>query len=443
MKAKEIVLLIFIIVAGIIFYQVKTGNIIEDWNLDFAFDLEEFTYEESEVIEPPLPASLRVINAHGNVIVQGADTDRITLTLEKRIWRRTEEEAGKIAERLHPIVSKDESRVTISTNRDELRSRRMHIGFYRGFETDLSLTVPQNMTVDIENRYGLAKAVQVGSTSINNPHGQVAVSQVEGKLRVTNSYEDVDVEGVHSACDLESRHSNLRARDIEGEMTIDQSHGLVRLWRIGQKITLSGPHTEVIGEDLPGLLDIRNSYEKISLRRVGPTKIEGHHSPVEVDDVNGDLDITDNYDSADLRNIRGNIKVSGNNLSVSGKNLTGENISVSSSYEKIELVNFAGRTTVRNSHGDVVLTPLALTGPLDVACNNSAITLYWPEGGPYPFAAQTKNGDVLWRVPGEISVEEKNHLTTARAFLDLSGKPSIKLDTTYNDIRIEPGFPAK
>ena len=431
MKAKEIVLLIFIIAAGVFFYHAKTGKIQVDWDLgDYIYlDFQKFTFEESQVIEPPFPTFLKVINAHGNVEIQGEESDKITVTLEKRIWRRNEAEAKEVAEKLRLVSSKGDLAVTLTTNRDEFRKKN--------FETNFRISVPLNMDIDITNRHGLVKTSQVGNAAIHNLHGKVVASEVNGELRIENSHEDIELEGIGSRCELRTKHSTISAKLVEGGMAIEQSHGFIRLQKVGQKITIDSTHTEIVGEDLAGPLDIRNSYEKISLVRVGPTKIEGHHSTIEADDVSGDLEIRDNYESANLSNVWGNLKILGKNLAVSGKNIVGEEIYISNSYENVELFDFSGKTTVLSSHGDVILDPLPLTGPIEVRCAYSAITFYWPEGEQYPLEAQTKNGDIYWRLPGEIAIEEKDNLSVARAFLDLKEKPRVLLFTTYSDIRIE------
>jgi hypothetical protein len=222
-------------------------------------------------------------------------------------------------------------------------------------------------------------------------------------------------------------------------MQIEQAYGLVKLQDVGQKIVIDGLHSEIDGQDLPGPLDIRNSYERVALRRVGPTKIEGHHSAVEANDVNGDLEISDNYETISLGNIKGNLRVTGKSVTVVGTQIVGGEIYISSSYEAISLSDFAGKTTILSSHGDVTLTPLPLTGPIEVRCDYAPIIFYWPGDDSYPLEAQTKSSDIYWRLAGSPTIEEKDGLTTARAFSDVVGKPRILLVTTYDEIRIEKG----
>jgi hypothetical protein len=443
MKAKEIVLLIFIIIVGVFFYHAKTGKIYVDWNLDefIGLDLEESTSQESQVIEPPFPPAFKVTNAHGDVEIQGTESDKITITLLKTAWRKNAEKAKEILDNLHLVIARDDQAVALTTNRDQLESRRRYFGVNRGFETTFRISVPLNMSVEVTNSHGLVRVAKVGKTTVRNPHGEIVAAEVTGELQIENSYEDVKLSGLSSACQIKSGHSSIFVDTVQGDLRIDTSYGTVQLKKAAQKVVVDGSHAEVIGEDLSGPLDIRNSYEKISLLRVGPTKIEGQHSEIEADDVSGGLEIRDNYESVNLNNIRGNLNISGNNLSILGKNVVGEEIYISSSYENIELVDFSGKTKVLQSHGDVILDPLPLTASIEVQGEYAPITLYWPAGEQYPLEAQTKNSEIQWRLPGEITVEEKDSLSVARAFLDLKEKPRIMLTTTYGDILFEPGSP--
>jgi DUF4097 and DUF4098 domain-containing protein YvlB len=431
MKAKEIILLIFIIAVGVFGYHVQSGKIDVTWDEIFDFDFNEYAYEETQVIEPPLPASLRVLNAHGQVEVQGTETDRITFTFTERIRRNNEERAREVADKLHPVITKDDSAVIISTNRSEFRRRN--------FDTDFRITVPSGTAVEVTNSYGPARADQVGETMIDNRHGKVTATNIQGGVVVENSYEDVEISGIQSNCTVRSNHSDIKARSVEGEVNIENSYGLVDLRGGSQRVTITGPHCEILGEDLSGPVEVRNTYEKITLRRVGPVRIDGDHSSLEASDISGDVEIIDTYAAVRLASIRGNLRLDGKHVEMTGRDIVGERIFVSSTYEDINLTDFSGKTTIVLSHGDITLTPLLLTGPLEVRATYSPITLFWPGEGRYPFEAETKSSDINWQLPGDVSIEQKNGSTTAKGFTDVSDAPRIQLFTTYGDIRVERG----
>ena len=431
MKAKEIILLLFIIAAGVFFFHVQTGKIDLVWDDFIAFDFNEYTYQETQVIEPPLPASLKVLNSHGQVDIVGAETDRITFIFEKTVWRRNEEKAREVADRLHPVVTKGDTNVTITSNRSEFKRRN--------FETNFRITVPAGLAVEVTNSYGPVKADRVGETAIDNPHGEVTVTQIQGGALIENSYEDVKVSGLTSNCTIKSRHSDISLKEVAGEVNIDNSYGMVDLRNVSLRATITAPHTEIWAEDVTGPLEVRNSYEKISLRRVGPSRLEGSHSGVDAQVVNGNLEITDSYEPTVLKSVRGNLQINGEHISVSAGDVVGETIYISTSYEDVTLTDFAGQTTVLLSHGDVTLTPLPLTGPLEVRATYSPIRFYWPGEERYPVEAQTKSSEIFWNIPGSVSTEENDSLTFLRAFTEITDKPRIVLSTTYGDIEIEKG----
>ncbi len=432
MKAREIIALVLIIAAGIFFTHLKTGKLRFDLEDYVAFDWNAYTFEESGEIESPFPSVLNIINAHGSVEIEGVTGDKFTFTLKKKIWRRNEEKARQVALSLHPVIKRDGSTLYLSTNREEFKKRN--------FETSFLITCPENIEVKVRNSYGPVKIQRVGKSSIANRHGQVVARDIRGELSIENNHEAVELENIHSSCQLKSRHSDVTAKQVEGEMAIETSYAKIELQDIAQKVAIQAPHTSITGEDLPGAVEIENSYEKISLKRTGPVDIQTRHSPVDIEEANGDLRVRNDYGRVRLVGIRGNIWISGKNLAISGRSVVGQEIYLSASYEEVELMHFSGKATVLVSHGQLLLSPLPLIAPIEVRCDYTPIHFYWPSGENYPFEARTKYGDIRWMLPSEIQVNEENNLTTAKAYAELIEKPRIFLSTTYSDIRVEAGL---
>lgn len=431
MKTREIIILILLLAAGIFFTHVRTGRIHFDWEDYIALDWNAYTFEESGILEGPLPALLKVTNVHGSVEIVGTSEDRIVFTLKKKVWRRTEEKARQVAEKLHPVMTRDEASVSLSTNREEFRKRN--------FQTSFRITCPENMAVELRNSYGLAKVEAVGNCSIVNPHGQVVATDIRGEFELENSYEAVSLENIQSNCRLKSRHADVSAKSVEGEVMIETRHGRVELRRVQKNVRINAPHTPITGEDLSASVEIQNSYEPIFLARVGPVDIQARHSPIQAEEVRGDLRIRNDYARVDFGQVHGDVWISGRSLAIAGRDITAKEIYLSSAYEDIELSDFSGKTTIFISHGKVSLSPLPLVGPLEVRGEYSPILFFWPPGERYPLEAQTKNGDISWRLPEEIRIDEENSLSIVRAFTELADRPRILLVTTYSDIRIDEG----
>jgi len=431
MKAKEIILLVLIVTAGIIFYHAQTGKIWIDWDWDegIYFGQEEFVYEETEEIAPPFPKSLIIYNAHGHVEVEGADQDFISVTFEKRIFRRREKQADEVAEKLGMIVEKNGSSIRISTNREDFQKRR--------FRTNFKVSIPVQMTVQIKNSYGEVRVSEVGETDIRNPNGRVYAENITGNLVIENSYKVVEVENIKEDCQIESRSSAVFVVGVRGSAHIDHKYGKIYLENIGESATVDGSNSEICGQNVSGLFDIQTSYRKIDLSDVGPVQIRTSNSRIEIKGAKDSVDIENSYGKVELFDIRGNLKIDGKNLEVYGHSIIGERISVSTSYRKVELTGFQGKTEITHSNGDVNLEPLPLTHPIEVKGRYTDIKFYWHSGGRYPIEARAKGGNIDWEVSAELSQDEENGYSVIKAFDTEIGKPSIFLHTTYGSIKIE------
>jgi hypothetical protein len=429
MKAKEIILLILIIVVGVTFYHAHTGKIYIDFDDHIFFDHEKFVYEEFQELEPPFPPQLKVMNAHGDIEIQGTDEDKITVSFEKVIWRRNEEHAKEVADELKMNIDKNDQRFTISTTRSEFRRRN--------FRTNFKISIPLGMDIEVNNSYGIVKAKKVGNTNINNRHGKTIASGIAGELVIENSYKDVEADNVQADCRIDGKHADIFVDGVKGKIQIVHRYGKVRLENISQDVKVEGSHSEVYGENLMGAVEVTTSYKRIGLWNVGPTKIRARHSPVEVDGAKGYVDIEDNYSRVSVDNLQGDLIVDGKNLGVYGKEIVGQKIYVTSSYRNVELSEFSGNTTILLEHGAIVLDPSPLTHPIEVKGKYADIKFYWPQKEKYPFEARAKNGDIKWRLPDEISIQEEDHMSIVKAFLEETENPSISLSTSYRTIRVE------
>lgn len=433
MKAKEVFALILIIVAGVGFYHFQTGklNLSWDWDGFFMFGHEDYFFEETQTLEPPYPETLRVVNSHGDVEIQGTDKETVSFTLAKRIWRRNEAEAKEISDKLRPVVAREGDRLTLSTNREEFSKRN--------FETNFRVVVPRRTKAEIVNSHGRVRTVHLSAVTAGNRHGKVVVSSISGPVEVRNSHEDVDIEDVGTDCRVESSHSAVSVARVGGGVNISNRHGSIRLEDISGGAIIDSHHTEVECRNVVGRVEVANSFEKVAVSRAGSLKVQGRHSTVEAEDIGGPVEIRTSHEIVRLTDIRGSVNITGRNMAVSGKNIFGEEISISTSHENVELIEFAGKTTLWLTHGNAVLQPASIPGPLEVRGEYADITFFWPTGERHPFEARTRNGEIDWRLPDAVNYEKADGTAVVRAFLAENEKPLIFISTTYADIRIQEG----
>ena len=430
MKAREVLLLILIVVVGVVFYQARTGGIrIDgDWEGPFGGG-RTFDFEESLTLEGPIPARIEVRNAHGEVEVRGAEQETVTVTLLKKVRRRTEAEARAVADRLKAVIVRDDGRLEISTNREEFEKK--------GFETSFRLIVPAGAEVVVANSYGTITASGVRSATIDNPHGRVDAADVAEDVSVTNSYEDVALSRVGSSCRVTARHADVRVRQAEGDVRIDHAYGKIEVSDAAAGATIAGEHTEVSLLRVKGAVDVRTTYEKVSLVDVGPATVVGQHAPVAADGVHGALKVATTYAGVRATGIQGDLDVEGKSVGVVGRSIAAGTIRIATSYEDLDLADFTGRAEIGLSNADAVLAPAALTSAIDVKNVYGTVRFVWPKGARFPFVGRSKGGDVKWGLADHPDVETTNGEALVKAFGGGVEGASVTLSTSYGDIVVE------
>jgi hypothetical protein len=431
MKFREVLLVVVLILAGLVVYQVQTGhwNLGLNWENDFVGFGREFTYEETRTIDAPLPALLEVVNGQGWVEVRGGDQANVQLTFKKVVWRKTEEEARDIAGRLKYNLTATADRLAFDTNRDEFRKKN--------FETGFILTVPRTMAIRVTNGYGVVRVEGVKEASVRNRHGELYASDIGGPCTLETSYEDLEAQNIRGQCRITNSHADVRAASVAGDLWVETSYARIRVEDAGQKAELRGSNVDVDARRVAGPVSVETSYEKVYLSDVGPATVRAHNAAVMAENVRGDLDVGTSYESVQASRIQGDLLVSASNSAVSATGVEGGRISIATSYENVTLDDFSAEVTVVLRNGNLVLKPRDLKHGMDVRNEYGTIHLAWPAGETPRLEARSKGGEVQWGLSEKPDVEQTNGVSLVKAFTANSASPLIYLSTTYENIRIE------
>lgn len=430
MKTKEFILLLLIIAAGVVFTHIYTEkwDVVFGWEEGWFWNVEEFTFEESRTLEPPFPPSLQIINAYGDVEIKGTEQDHIQIQFNKRIRRRDEKRAQESAERLDLVVERGADQITLSTNRQEINRSNL--------STDFILTVPAGLDVLVKNRHGDVKVSNLGEAELIARNGKVIAWDIAKKLTIWNSYEDVEADNVGLDCQIDSRNSEVKLSRIKGDTRIDQRHGNIDLKDLGGRLDIDAPHSNIYAKGVVGPLGIENSYDKITLLEVGPCIIRGNNSPITIEGARENVEVYDRYSQVRLENIQGDVRVEGRDLNIYGKGITAEQIAISSSYQDVILEDFRGKTSISLDNGKAQLSPAPLTHSLEVKGTYAEVKLIWPSDIGYPIEAQTKGGEIVWRLTAEPAMNVSNGVSILKAFLE-QPTPPIRISTSHADITID------
>jgi hypothetical protein len=434
MKFKEILLLLVIIIAGIIFYHAQTGN------LDLYFELGDeffnqydlFTFEDEQQLFLPFPKKIEIINQQGEVKVYPTDENKVLIYTLKKVRHKTKEEAKKRAEELEILVSQDSEKIIVSAKRDPHINSRVR--------TNLELYVPDDFSLKISNSYGLVEVKGLQNAEIINRNGKIFASDIKENLNVLTSYKPIYVENIGGNCQIEGIRSRIDVFNISGETLIKNKYGSIDLRELTQKVTINGLHCQIIGENITGPIEAENSYEPIQLSNIKAAKIRSDNSMIHIDRAQNELDIKNKFNKIKLNNIYGDIHIEGESLEVSGKNMFGELLSISSSYRNIDLSHFTSETFISFSHGKITLSPSTKDiKPITVKGEYAEIDFIIPQGLEIPIQAQTKSGQIKWELSQKGVEKVSNGFSLIKAFLKKNEKPLVSLFTTYSTIWVREG----
>ncbi|MBC7363609.1 MAG: DUF4097 family beta strand repeat protein [Candidatus Aminicenantes bacterium] len=427
MKAKEVILLILIILLGVGFHYLKDFRTsVDSWDFHL-FRGHPFVFEESLQLKPAV--TVEILNTHGRVEVEGAEVEKISVTLEKKVWARNEEEAKKIADRLKLLTTESPNGWLISSNRETFRKK--------SFETSFRLTVPRETAVKIKNSFGLVRVSKVKEARVENKHDQVDIFEISGPVKVINAFDEVSLMDISGACEVETRHAALLLSRISGPVRVDCAHEEVELFDLRNSISLESRHSKINGVKITGSAEISGSYEPMSFSEVtGSLTIKGHHSPITVDNLKGELRIENIYEPVKLFDLQGNVTVEGKSLDIKARRIRAEKIYLRTSYEDVRLEDFSGELHLELAHGDAFLAPATLSYPIEVKGRYADLNFLWPSGEICPFQAQSKGGEIKWELPRPYDEKKTNGTTIIRAFMGSKSTPRLNLYTTYGKIKV-------
>lgn len=427
MKAKEVLLLIFIVVIGVGLHYLKDLKLtVDDWEAGSPFRGESFLFEEVKTEAPA--GTLEIINSHGSIHIEAGETQEIEIILEKRVWKKTEPEARELADQIKLLSTRDSQRLLLTTNRDTFRRKNFSTGF--------RVRVPDQTAVIVRNSYGLVRIAGVRQVELENRQGRVDIVEVSGPVRVINSHEKVSIMDVGGECRLETKHSSALLSRIAGPVRIDCAHENLELFDLKDTLDLKSSHTRIKAVRIAGPSQISGSYELISLSEIGPAVIRGHHSPVEVDAARGQLEIETSYERIRLADLEGDLVVRARSSRVDVNGARAARLQIETTYEPVNLVDFSGQLELKLRHASLRLSPLNLDFPMTATTEYGNIKFFWPENQTARLEASSKGGRISWRLPFSPDENTSNGLAVVRAFSGASDRPEIKLITSYGNIEI-------
>ena len=286
MKRKRIVALILIalVVIMVIDFRINDEDAVADFFIQFETDsmreIDQFSgvntkrQEPSAIRKSNLSYSSESIeelildNEVGSIDIEGHDSNRIDVTYEVKIYSANKEAAENYLKEISVGYNVSGGEFELYVNRPKPKPDNI-----KGFEVLFDIQAPQDIYLDLANRYGKVKVQNFNAgLNLDSRYGATIVNFVEGKIDIRNDY------------------GSLALSDLDGELLINTSYNKNDF------------------KNIKGNLDLKTAYAQSNLDNINAdTVLTGKYGGADIENLNGNLDTDVRYMGLTLDNIEGEI----------------------------------------------------------------------------------------------------------------------------------------
>ncbi|MBI4446359.1 MAG: hypothetical protein HY645_10665 [Acidobacteria bacterium] len=424
--------------------------------LDFHFPVEigdhislpqkSFRWTEKRSYPVQRTESLEITNDWGDITVEAAGQEEITIELVRQIFEGSEDAARSIAKAIVLKVEPRESVLKISST----LSPGLKPGRARGH---LHLRVPARLYVTaathrgrivlrnlqegcrVENAYGpvVADSLQ-GSVHIDNRYGPVEVKGSSGKLEIRNRRGSILAEDISGSVHLQTDYDSITARRITGDFVGKNHFGELRVEDVSGTCTVAAPGSKVVLDRVRGNSTVENSHRSLRASQIQSAfNVSTSYSTVELEQIAGALTLQAAHSRLRGRALSGGVKVQAVGTAVSLSEVSGP-LEIQTSLQQVKLDDFRGTTRIQNEYSDIVISSREiLHNQLQASNRNGNITLILPPHSPFRFSAEAPGGRII------SDFGQTRSRDVGQVFRESfgTGGPEIRLQTLHSDIHLK------
>jgi hypothetical protein len=409
-----------------------------------------YNVEESYPLSAPTP--LRIENSNGSVTVIPGSDQEVRVRLRKVVFQNEESRAKAIAEEIKleagPEGTAEATTFVVRTNRDALAERDLR------FNTDLEVLVPAKSSVKVQNSFGEVKATNLeGKLDLSTSHNDLEIRDCSGEFLASNRYGDsrlinltgnvtveargrVVVESVRGDVQIRNEYSPVEVRDIQGAATVFNTESSILLEKVSKPVVIEARGTQVTVNDVGDTLKLSTSHRRVRVSEVGGgVQLDTSYANIAFKKIKGPVEISSNSDRLNFEELGDALKIKAKGSVVTADGVAGA-VDIQTTLRDVAVSNFGGACFVISEFGDVTLsTETVSKGEIKVKNKNGSIELILPDAAAFEIQADARNGRVDTDYAGLQPAEAPSGGGSLKGRMK-SGGPKITLDTEYGNIRL-------
>lgn len=194
----------------------------------------------------------------GSVVVEGRETDTVSVDAVVHIWTDLSSEADDAATLVERAMEQDAHRVIIRTPPLQHREGWGAIFHQKFGSVDYHVRVPVNSAVRVLSRSGNVQITHIeGVVHTEALSGKIGVHDIGSDVTVRSRSGSALVENARGDVVIEARSGKVRARDIGGNAQVEARSGSLELENVAGDARVTASSGSVAVHDVLGRLHVR------------------------------------------------------------------------------------------------------------------------------------------------------------------------------------------
>jgi DUF4097 and DUF4098 domain-containing protein YvlB len=126
--------------------------------------------------------------------------------------------------------------VRIEVEMPKMEHRDWDSSWDNGPALDLTVTVPRNIPVEIEDSSGDLRVMGTAALDVDDNSGGVEIRDIGGALRVRDGSGELDIENVRGDVTIDDGSGEIDVRDVTGTLTLRDGSGSISARTVGGSV---------------------------------------------------------------------------------------------------------------------------------------------------------------------------------------------------------------
>jgi DUF4097 and DUF4098 domain-containing protein YvlB len=383
---------------------------------------------EEKILEVSGPATLEVRISNGDITINAAEVDAVTIRMHKTAYAESQAKAEEELRNMQVNITQNGSNIQVVF---EPPAIPMNLDVYQSDRVDLTIQVPTETEV---TAYSGSGDVSISGTraraSIASDYGDLYASEITGSLSADTG------SGAVNASDIQAGQADIDLKSGYGDITLETAHADAIQATSGSgslKLSFVDANSQVtLQSDYGGigftggsaqLLTINTSSGRIDLANL---------------EISADLKAKSDYGDLDLKQVAaGAYDLETSSGSVTVEDARGA-IKAHSGYGNIEVAGEDATLSLSTSSGSVEYSGTLGEGPHTLQSDYGSITITIPADTALDIDLKTDYGKIKSAIPVTLSgdLEEEHWVGSLNG-----GGESLTASTSSGDIQIEVIIP--